>query len=87
MKFQPFYFFLTLFIGFFIIYVFYPKPKIIIKYPNPNIAQDTLYIDDSNVCYKYKKEQIKCPEHFENMSKLKDDGFPENPELEKIKYE
>lgn len=88
MEFLPFYFFLSLLIGFFIVYICYPVPKIIIKYPNPNTANNILYIDDNNVCYKYRTEKIKCPEMFNNdISKLNPNGFPENPNKQKIKYE
>jgi len=41
-------------IGIGIIYVFAPKPKILIKYPN----EKNVFIDNNNVCYKYKKEYL-----------------------------
>lgn len=61
MKFYPLYFFIALFIGFFLIYVVTPPPKLVLKNPNPQNAKDITYIDDNNVCYRYKKKQIDCP--------------------------
>ena len=40
--------------GIFLLYIFSPKPQIILKYPNEN----NIYIDNNNVCYKYKKKII-----------------------------
>ncbi len=53
------YFTIALFIGFFIIYITAPPPKVIIKYPNIKNPGKNLYTDDSNVCYKYRKIKIK----------------------------
>ena len=41
-------------IGIGIIYIMSPKPQVIIKYPN----ESNIYIDENNVCYKYKKNYI-----------------------------
>jgi hypothetical protein len=46
---------ITIIIGIGIIYVFSPKPEIILKIPN----EKNIYIDTNNVCYKYKKSYIK----------------------------
>ncbi len=61
MKFVPLFFFIAIFIGFLFVYVTSPPPKIVLKNPNPNNIDNITYIDDSGVCYKYKKEKIKCP--------------------------
>jgi len=60
MEIIPLYFILTLFITFFILYLFKPDPKVIIKYPNMNNDVSDLYVDDNNVCYKYHKTDINC---------------------------
>lgn len=39
-------------IGF--MYVFTPKPEVILKLPN----ESNIYVDTNNVCYKYKKKYI-----------------------------
>jgi hypothetical protein len=46
---------ISIIIGIGIIYVFAPKPEIILKMPN----ESNIYIDTNNVCYKYKKTYIK----------------------------
>ena len=46
---------ISIIIGIGIIYVFAPKPEIILKMPN----ETNVYIDTNNVCYKYKKTYIK----------------------------
>ena len=61
MKFLPIYFFVSLLIGFFIVYVTSPDPDIVIKHPNPDNIDNLTYIDDNDVCYKYSKKKITCP--------------------------
>jgi len=46
---------ISIILGVGLIYIFAPMPEIIIKMPNEN----NIYIDTSNVCYKYKKSYIK----------------------------
>ena len=60
-KINIYYFFFSFFIGLFFIYVTSPKPKIIIKYATLENANKIISIDNSNVCYKYKGKEIKCP--------------------------
>lgn len=50
------------FVTFIIIYLLYPKPKVILKYPSVNDKVSDLYVDDNNVCYRYHRKQIPCPE-------------------------
>ena len=45
---------ISIIIGIFIMYIFSPKPQIILKYPN----EKNIYIDNNNVCYKYKKNYL-----------------------------
>ena len=51
---------ISLFIGFFLVYITAPKPHIIIKNPTLNNVHDTIYIDDNNKCYKYVAKSIEC---------------------------
>jgi hypothetical protein len=44
----------TIIIGISIMYIFNPKPEVILKMPN----ESNVYIDNNNVCYKYAKEYI-----------------------------
>ena len=41
-------------IGVGFMYLFSPKPEIILKLPN----ERNIYVDTNNVCYKYKKKYI-----------------------------
>jgi hypothetical protein len=45
---------ISILIGVGIIYIFSPKPEIIIKMPN----EKNIYVDTNNVCYRYKKTYI-----------------------------
>ena len=47
-------FLIAIIIGIFFMYINSPKPEIILKMPN----ETNVYIDNNNVCYKYKKEYI-----------------------------
>lgn len=55
-----FYFLLSLFIGFFLVYTTTPKPDIVIKYPTLDDIDNTTYIDEKNMCYKYKPIEVEC---------------------------
>jgi len=46
---------ISIIIGVGLIYIFSPKPEIILKMP----SESNIYIDTNNVCYKYKKTYIK----------------------------
>jgi len=60
MEILPQYFLLSMLIAYIILYLTYPNPQIILKYPTiDNDVSDT-YIDANNVCYKYHKKQIPC---------------------------
>lgn len=58
LKFEPFYFFTALLVGFFLVYVFSPEPHLIIK--NPESDLNTTFLDDSGVCYRYEKTKVSC---------------------------
>jgi hypothetical protein len=60
MKLDSLYLLISLFIGFFIIYTLSPEPKIVIKTPNKDNVNNTLFIDDNNVCYRYTVKPINC---------------------------
>lgn len=62
MKVEIFYIALGLFIGFFIVYVTTPPPKIILKYPTIDNIQNTTYIDENDMCYKYFASEVPCPQ-------------------------
>ena len=60
-KIDIFYFFISLFIGFILVYITSPIPKIILKSPTLENISKTKFIDENNVCYKYQPIEIKCP--------------------------
>ena len=45
---------ISIIIGIGIIYMYSPKPEIILKMPNDK----NIFIDTNNVCYKYKKTYV-----------------------------
>ena len=45
---------ISILIGIAIIYIYSPKPEIILKLPN----ESNIYIDNNNVCYKYSKKYL-----------------------------
>ena len=67
---DPFYFFISLFIGIFIMYISSPIPNVIIKYPTPENSSDLIFKDESGVCYKYEVEEMSCPEDSSKVKKI-----------------
>lgn len=55
------YFLLSMLITFIILYLTYPKPKVILKYPSIKNKISDLYKDTNNVCYRYHKRDVTCP--------------------------
>jgi len=53
---------ISLFIGLFLVYVTAPKPNIIFKYPTIKTANDIIYVDEKNTCYKYIPKLVNCSE-------------------------
>lgn len=59
MKIIPIYLISAMFITMFVLYILYPEPQVLIKYPSPAHEVSDVYIDDNNVCYKYKRKEVK----------------------------
>jgi hypothetical protein len=57
-----YYFIISLCIGFFFVYILTPTPDIVLKYPTPNNAGKVIYKDKADVCYKYKVNEVDCPD-------------------------
>ena len=53
-------FFTAFAIGILYVYIAAPKKKLLIKYPTPFNADNTIYQSDDKVCYKYKVNEVKC---------------------------
>lgn len=64
---NPFYFFLSLCVGFFIVYILSPKPQVVFKFPSPYNAEKVTYRseetteDGKPVCFKVKADAVSCP--------------------------
>ena len=52
-------FLVTLLAGFILVYIFHPKPNIVIKYPTPENINKIIYKDDAGLSYKYTIEEVK----------------------------
>ena len=59
-KIDIFFILLGLCLGFFVVYVTTPAPKIVMKYPTIDNIQDTTYVDENGVCYKYYAIEVPC---------------------------
>ncbi len=55
-------FFIALGVGLFLTYIFSKPKKIIIKWPTPENAGKLIYKDNAENCYKYKANEIPCPD-------------------------
>lgn len=51
---------IALALGFFIVYILAPDPKLVMKHPRLSNIKNTLFVDDNNVCYKYVAEETQC---------------------------
>lgn len=60
LKINLFYLFIGLFIGFFIVYIITPTPRIVIKHPNFDDINRTTFVDDNNNCYRYYAKETPC---------------------------
>ena len=48
------YFLVSFAVGILIVYLIVPKPKVVVKFPNPNNADTLTYKDSNGQCYKFK---------------------------------
>lgn len=61
------YFFISLCLGLFFVYIFSKQPEIILKYPTPETENNLIYQDKNDICYKYKSKEVKCGENSKNI--------------------
>ena len=57
-------------IGMFFVYIMGVEPKIVYIYPSPSTIDKYILMDNANNCFKYEKEQVKCPLNDDNISKI-----------------
>lgn len=69
-KLDPVIFVLSLAIGFFIVYIFGPRPTILYQYPTPQNVDKIVYQDDLKNCYKYESENISCPNNKKLINQI-----------------
>jgi len=56
------FFLISLCVGFFFVYIFTPYPDVVIMYPTPENAGKIVYKDAADVCYKYRADEVSCPD-------------------------
>ena len=57
----PLPFFIALFVGFLMVYITAPEPRIVFKHPTPDNVQNNIYNEDEDTCYKYEVDEVNCP--------------------------
>lgn len=67
---DPFYFISALAVGLLLCYLIAPTPEVIIKYPTPDTADDLIYKDDSDNCYKFESTEVECPANVSKIHKI-----------------
>ena len=81
---NPFIFLLSFCVGIFFTYIFTSNPDIIYINPNPH-NQDVVYKDDSDKCFRYTAENVKCTEdaiELKNEKQIpKESDKKEKPEI------
>ena len=65
-------FFIALAIGLFFTYIYAPPKKYVIKWLTPDNVGKVVYKDHSDLCYKYKANEISCPD---DKSKIKNNSI------------
>jgi hypothetical protein len=63
-------FLLAFSIGMLYVYCVSNRPQVIIKYPTPDNAKDFVFRDDSQNCYKFHTEEVKCPKNPLSISTI-----------------
>lgn len=59
-KITIFYFIISLFFGMMILYVFHPRPQVILKYTSIDNISKVKFKDNEGNCYNYEKKEISC---------------------------
>jgi len=47
-----------------VLYITYPKPKVILKYPSLDDNVSDMYVDDNNICYRYHRREVPCQQNI-----------------------
>ena len=75
---NPFFFFISLCVGLFIVYIVTPKPQIVFKFPSPYNAEKVTYRTSdeetgTHTCFKVKADAVSCPK---DQSLIKSQPLP-----------
>ena len=60
-------FLISLSVGLFYIYLAEEYKKVIVIYPTPENANKYQYKDQSNECFSYKLNEVKCPSNYNSI--------------------
>tara|TARA_B100001057_G_C22333502_1_gene750482 strand:+ start:185 stop:415 length:231 start_codon:yes stop_codon:yes gene_type:complete len=66
-KFNTLFFLIGFTLGIIYIYATNPDKKVVVKHPTPQNAGKIVYRDKVNNCYKYRAEEVQCPEDPNEM--------------------
>jgi len=58
---NPFYFFISFAVGLLFVYIFAPRPEVVVKFPSPFNAGKIKYTDKHDNCYKFESTNVACP--------------------------
>ena len=61
------YFFISLTIGLFFVYVMGPEQPVILVYPTPENQEKYQYVDKADNCYTFKANEAECSLFSEQM--------------------
>lgn len=81
---DPLAFFIAFAVGIFLVYIYSPAKKIIIKWPTPENIEKTVYKDHSDSCYKYKANEVSCPDDKSLITTINAQYNEENKEKKNL---
>lgn len=67
---EPMYFFIALLVGIFCTYLVIPPSTIVEIHPTPDNAGKIIYKDNADVCYKYRAEEVSCPDDEKKIFRI-----------------
>lgn len=67
MKFNSLFLILSFTVG--IVYMMFtvPRPKVIVKFPTPDVSQSEIFSTAQGSCYKVASKEVKCPTDGKNV--------------------
>jgi|TARA_B100000963_G_C22620981_1_gene669947 hypothetical protein len=60
-------FIISLSLGFLMVYLTQPYPKVVLVYPTPENLDRVQYRDNTGNCYKFNKEEVNCLANKNNI--------------------